>query len=276
VTTCLSSNRGSVYRCGSKGGSGDNCLQSGSGGDLLFGGPGNDVLIAGSGRPALDAGPGVNRVVVPQSMGELWVASSANGELLRQIGTLYTLQPAPQGSGEPSQGSPSPIILGPADLADASIIPLLQQTYNAGQAVGITNATNADGARLRTLLGHPNAAESPSPGEKADLIFFRKAPRLGTATNDYSAGIFHHPLHTGKLDVGQQPDEYTIEALSRVFSASAIAPQAPSDTPANDITVLADSHTSTAIQKGDSGFRSRSRILFGMFALSRTNPTSTM
>ena len=52
-----------------EGGSGDNCLQSGSGGDLLLSGSGNDVLIASTGRPALDAGPGVNRVVVPQSMG---------------------------------------------------------------------------------------------------------------------------------------------------------------------------------------------------------------
>ena len=238
-----------------EGGTGDNCLQSGSGGDLLIGGPGNDVLIAGTGRPALDAGPGVNRVVVPQSMGELWVAPSANGELLRQIGTLYTLQPLPQGSVGPSQDAPSPIILRPADLADASIIPLLQQAYAAGQAVAITNATSDDGARLRTLLGHPNAVESPTPGEKADLIFFRKAPRAGTATNDYSTGIFYHPAHTGRLVAGQQPDEYTIEALSRVFSATAITPQAPSDTPANDITKLADSYTLTAKQTGDSGFQ---------------------
>jgi hypothetical protein len=238
-----------------EGGSGDNCLQSGSGGDLLIGGPGNDVLIAGTGRPALDAGPGVNRVVVPQSMGELWVAPSARGELLRQIGTLYTLQPLPEGTGEPSQGAPIPIILEPADLADASIIPLLQQAYAAGQAVLITHATNDDGARLRTLLGHPNAAESPSTGEKADLIFFRKAPRPRTETNDYSTGIFHHPAHTERLVAGQQPDEYTIEALSRVFSASAIVPQAPSDTPGNDITNLADSYTFTAKQKDNSGFQ---------------------
>jgi hypothetical protein len=238
-----------------EGGSGDNCLQSGSGGDLLLSGPGNDVLIAGTGRPAVDAGPGVNRVVVPQSMGELWVAPSANGKLLRQIGTLYTLQPLPQGTSEASLEAPSPIILGPGDLADANIIPLLQQAYAAGQAVAITNATNDDGARLRTLLSHPSAAESPSKGEKADLIFFRKAPRPGTETNDYSTGIFYHPAHTGRLVAGQQPDEFTVEALSRVFSASGIVPRAPSDTPANDITNLADSHTFTAKQKDDSGFQ---------------------
>jgi Ca2+-binding RTX toxin-like protein len=200
-----------------EGGSGDNCLQSGSGGDLLFSGPGNDVLIAGSGRPALDAGPGVNRVIVPQSMGELWVAPSANGELLRQIGTLYTLQPLPQGTGETSQQAPIPIILGPADLADARITPLLKQIYDAGQAVAITNATNAGGARLRALLGHPNAAETPSSGERAALIFFRKAPRPGTNTNDYSTGIFGHPFHAREPSMGQQSVEYRIELLSRVF-----------------------------------------------------------
>jgi hypothetical protein len=233
-----------------EGGSGDNCLQSGSGGDLLLSGPGNDVLIAGTGRPALDAGPGVNRVVVPQSMGELWVAPSANGELLRQIGTIYTLQPLPQGPDEPSQGSPNPIILGPSDLADASIVPLLQQTYAAGQSIAVTNATTEDGARLRALLGHPNAAETPSSGERAALIFFRKAPRPGTNTNDYSTGIFGHPFHAREPSMGQQSDEYTIELLSRVFSATAIVPEAPSDTPANDITVLANSYTSSATSSG--------------------------
>jgi len=178
------------------GGSGDNCLQSGSGGDLLLSGPGNDVLIAGTGRPALDGGGGSNRVVVPQSMGGLWVAPSAKGGFLRQIATLYTLQPLPQGGGKWSQEPPSPIILGPADLADASIDPLVKQTYSAGQAVAITNATADDAERLRTLLGHPNAVGGLAEGETADLIFFATRRTRGprpTTTRLESLAILQTP-----------------------------------------------------------------------------------
>jgi Ca2+-binding RTX toxin-like protein len=180
------------------GGSGDSCLQAGSGGNQLFGGPGNDVLITSTGRPALDAGSGVNRVVVLHSMGELWVAPSANGELLQQIATLYTLQPLPQGTGDPSQGSPSPIILGPADLADASVISMLKATYDAGQAVAITNATTDDAARLRALLGHPNAAEAPSPDEKADLIFSARRHGRGPRRMITAPGSFTVPRTPGR------------------------------------------------------------------------------
>jgi hypothetical protein len=103
---------------------------------------------------------------------------------------------------------------------------MLKTTYAAGQTVAITNATADEGQQLRTVLGYPNAAKSPSLNERADLIFFRKAPRPGTAANDYSTGIFHPPLHTATLPVGQQPDEYTIEALSQIFSETAVVPQA--------------------------------------------------
>jgi hypothetical protein len=235
------------------GGAGDSCLQAGSGPDQLFGGPGNDVLIAGTGRPALDAGPGVNRVVVPQSMGELWVAPSAKGGFLRQIGTLYTLQPLPQSTGEPSQELPSPIILGPADLADASIIPLLKETYAAGQAIALVSATADDAQRLRTLLGHPNAAEGLAEGEIADLIFFRKAPRPGTSAPDYRAGIFGHPPNAATQSPARKLGEYTIELVSRVFSAIAIVPQAPSDSPSNDLLKLANSYTSSRVNQDSNG-----------------------
>ncbi|HEY5312272.1 MAG TPA: hypothetical protein VIK18_07120, partial [Pirellulales bacterium] len=148
-----------------EGGAGDDCLQGGSGADLLLAGDGDDVVIAGTGRPALDAGPGSNRIVFPPSMGVLRVAPSAAGEFLPLIAGAYTLQPLRQGHRRSLQGRhrppgqsnglPSPIILGPADLGDSGIIAQLRQTYDAGQAVVLTDATAADAERLRRLLGHP-------------------------------------------------------------------------------------------------------------------------
>lgn len=246
-----------------EGGAGDDCLQGGSGPDLLFGEDGNDVLIAGTGRPALDAGPGRNRIVVPHSMGEIRVAPSADGEVLQQLTNAYKLRALLSGAGKsPGQHSahddpPSPIILGAADLRDARIGPLLQETYAASQAVALTNATAADAARLRLLLEHPNAAEGLKGDETAALIFVRKAPRPGVEADDFNTGIFAHlsipATSTGGQSGKHDFDERTIELLSRVFSATAIVPEGPSDSPSNDLQKLAESYTSSAVDGDTNG-----------------------
>jgi len=246
-----------------EGGAGDDCLQGGSGPDLLFGEDGNDVLIAGTGRPALDAGPGRNRIIVPHSMGEIRVAPSADGEVLRQLTNAYKLRALLSGARKsPGQHSahddpPSPIILGAADLRDARIGPLLQETYAASQAVALTNATAADAARLRLLLEHPNAAEGLKGDETAALIFVRKAPRPGIEADDFNTGIFGHPpipaISTGGQSGKRDLDERTIELLSRVFSATAIVPEGPSDSPSNDLQKIADSYTSSSVDQNPNG-----------------------
>jgi hypothetical protein len=245
-----------------EGGPGDDCLQGGSGPDLLFGEDGNDVLIAGTGRPALHAGPGRNRIVVPHSMGVIRVAPSADGKVLQQLTNAYTLRGVllsadkSQGAISTRDGVPSPIILGAADLGDARIEPLLKEAYEAGQAVALTNATGADAARLRLLLGHQGAAEGPPGDATAALISVRKALRPGGAM-DYSTGIFAHApipetLAQG-LASGRDSDERTIELLSRVFSATAIVPEAPGDSPENNLIQLADSYTVQSVAQNPAG-----------------------
>jgi len=44
-----------------------------------------------------------------------------------------------------------------------------------------------------------------------------------------------------------------IELLSQVFSATAIVPQVPNDAPANDLTKLANSYTSSALSSDSNG-----------------------
>jgi hypothetical protein len=240
-----------------EGGAGDDCLQGGSGPDQLFGEEGNDVLIGTPGRDALHGGPGRNRIVIPSSMGEIRVAPSADSEVLQQLTNAYTLRDLLSGADtSPGPGSapggPSPILLGAADLDDARITPLLAEAYKAGQAVALTHATAADAAQLRRLLGHPGAAEGPEGDETAALIFVRQAPRPGGRGTDYSTGIFPSPPPPATPNQGL-PDERTIELLSRVFSATAIVPEAPVDSPANDLLQLADSYTFSNLTQDPQG-----------------------
>lgn len=230
------------------GGGGDDCVQGGSGGDQLFGGDGDDVLIAGTGRPALKGGSGNDRIIVPQHMGTLQFAPSADSGLLTLLGDLYDLQPMSTASAS-SNGTPSPIILGAADLAAQQSLSqsqsLLGGARTAGQSVVITNATYADSENLRLLLGHPNAAtgsDGNQPGFGANgtapLVFFRTTPRPGTQAFNYSTGFL--------ASVPDAMDDSTIEWLSQIFSTTAIVPQAPRDSSSNDLLKLANSYMSTA------------------------------
>ena len=212
-----------------EGGDGGDCLQAGSGADVLISGGGDDVLVAGTGRPALDAGGGSNRVVVPRRMGGLWATPAADGFPLRQIGMVYGLAPPPRDPGRASQAGPlRPLVLGPADLADASLVRLARRVYAAGEAVTIAGAAVGDAERLRRLLRHPGAAEALGKGERADLVFFRKAlpsaaegkeaPRAMARGYDFRVGIFRRPGGAnGAPPAGpRRLDEYRTELLSRV------------------------------------------------------------
>lgn len=239
-----------------EGGTGNDCLRGGSGPDLLFGEDGDDVLIGTGGRDALHGGVGSNRVVVSGRMGAVRVGPSAGGEVLQQLTTAYTLRGLHSGDDESSEagadrdGTLTPIVLGPADLDEARIEPLLREAYDAGQAVALTNATAAHAARLRSLLGHRGAADGPEGDATAALIFVRKAPRPGGAI-DHSTGIFaHSPI---PAQAPGDPSGRTIELLSRVFSAGAIVPEPPGDTPENNLIQLADSYTSRTTAENEDG-----------------------
>jgi hypothetical protein len=232
-----------------EGGPRDDCLQSGSGGDQLLRGGGNDVLIAGIGRPALQTGSGHSRIVIRQRMGTLRIMPSAKSLLLPLLSSLYRLRSLTQdlGSSSGSDGKPRPIILTPADLAETGIVPLLQQTYAAGQSIVLLRATAAQAARLRALLGQPSAAEGLKRGEKAALIYFRKSPRPGSTAFDYGTGIIQRANLAAALSGSK---ERITELLSRIFSATAIVGgigsplPPPSGDPSNDLQDIANSYES--------------------------------
>ncbi len=238
------------------GGTGDDCIEGGSGGDQLLGGSGDDVLIAGTGRPALKADSGSDRIVVPKLMGTLRFAPDADSKVLMLLGHLYRIQPLSNGAGN-SKETPSPIILGAGDL-DKIDFHLVAEAYAAGQAVVITNVTQADAEKLRLLLGHPNATNRLDGSQtgvgvsrQVPLVLFRKALRPGTQAHHYQAGYF---------DILIDPlGDRMIELISQVFSRTAIVPQ-PSvvpqnlgDSPSNDLQNLADSYASHVVSQDTSG-----------------------
>jgi hypothetical protein len=235
-----------------EGGTGDDCLQGGSGPDVLFGGDGDDTLVGTRGRDALHAGQGSNAIVFATRIGEIRVTRSAEGALLRHLATAYTLRGLPLGNGTvPGSGGarPSPIILGPPDLGNPRIAPLLREAYEAGEAIALTNATRADAAALRTLLGHPAGADGPM-NEPAALTFFRRVPRRASQVADYSSGIVLSP--SPQLAYRRDPHPRTIELLSRVFSATAIVPEPPRDSPENNLLQIANSYSSSMIATNSS------------------------
>ena len=230
-----------------EGGAGDDCLQSGTGPALLFGGDGDDVLIAGTGRPWLDAGNGNNRIVFPPSMGELRMARSVDGDLLPLLARAYTLKPLRGHPKTREVALPSPILLGPADLSDARTVAAIKDAYAAGQTVALLNATAADYARLRAVLGHPNAADGPTGSETADLYFVRKVLRPGTLAYDYQTGLFQHDPTALSSAPGRDLTQRRLELLSRVFAAGAnVRDDCPTNSGTNDLTCLADNYFSTS------------------------------
>jgi hypothetical protein len=231
-----------------EGGAGDDCLQGGSGPELLFGEDGDDTLVGTRGRDALHAGQGSNRIVIAQPMGEIRVTPSADGALLQQLATAYTLRGLHPGRDRSARASaahtttPSPILLGATDLGDTRIEPLLREAYQAGQAVALTNATDDDAARLRSLLGHPNAADPTTEANPSALIFVRKTPRPG-GTFDFSTGAFPDFSLPEPPARAHEASERAIELMSRIFSTMAILPKLPDDSPENDLLKIADSYT---------------------------------
>lgn len=226
------------------GGPGDDCLQGDSAGGELLGGPGDDVLIAGTGRPWINGGSGNDTVVVPQPMGTLRYAPGTDSKVLSLLGQIYNLEPM-SASPSSAQEKPDPIILGPSDLGDEQLLKQMQQDIAAEQSVIETDATEAQLEQLRLLLKLPAPASETNSIQSA-LAFFRRDHRPGTKAYDNRVGYF--------ASLPQQLDEWTIQLLSQVFSATAIVPKAPSNSAENDLQDLAETYTSSFTSMNYNGY----------------------
>lgn len=233
------------------GGDGDDCLQGGSGADTLLAGAGDDVLIAGTGRPALIGGTGRDRVVVPYGMGTLHYGPSADAGVLRSLRQIYNLEPARDEETGRTHSSPGPLILGSADLGNEKLLKLAKRVRAAGETVAVTEATEAQAEQLRVFLHHPNAAtergskSAPTADIKLPLITFRTAQRPGTKGYDYSVGSFD--------EIPKSLDDWSTQLLSREFSATAVVPRLTGANPSNDLQKIANSYSSHATAKTQSG-----------------------
>jgi len=208
----------------------------------------------------------------------------ASGEAVRILSTGYTLQPltnvCPDCIG---------IVVGPADLSNQSIVNRLKAAYDAGQPVGLTNATAVSIQRLHDLLAHRGSAEPVPGGATADLVAFRKAFRADGQLHSSSHLLLPRAVTTPsslltKRDKNRlkrvssslrrklrrklarlreqererqlaRADRNDVQALSRIFSATPELPEQPplGSSPQQNLLELAESYESSGIQSDSYG-----------------------
>ena len=215
------------------------------------------------------------------SGGIIYVGPSASGQAMRILATGYTLQPLNSacltcfGVG---------IVVGPSDLFTTSVVDRLRGAYEAGYAIGLTNATVASIQRLRDLLGHQGAAQPADDGARVDLVAFRKSPRPDGRLHFSSQLLLPRAAATAgpltendkkrlkrvskslrrklrrklvkRRQLQQQAiaDRNDIEALNKIFSATPVLPDLPpGSNPIQNLINLADSYESKAIQSDPFG-----------------------
>jgi Ca2+-binding RTX toxin-like protein len=208
-----------------EGGPGDDRLRGGAGHDLVFGEDGDDVLFASRGRDALEGGPGSNQLRIGQPTERIWVGS-ATGEAARILAQAYRLVPLASAGPAIELG---PIVVGPADLADASIADHLRTAYGAGHAIALTEAEAEHAETLRELLGHASAAAWSEDIPQTDLVAFRRAIRPDGGAHESTSILLPRQAVEGSPAEarrgGRAADLLAVEALSGAFSGTPVVPE---------------------------------------------------
>ena len=156
------------------GGGGNDRLRGGKGQDQLIGGDGNDTLVASGGRDSYDVGSGRDRVFyAPQGLGRIDATAAAGGASRRLLGGAYRITRA-----DASGPAAGPVLVGAGDLGDPAMMARVAAAYEAGQPVGLVDATATGAAALATRLGLPaDALSLDQIATKAPLVVFRRSTR---------------------------------------------------------------------------------------------------
>jgi hypothetical protein len=155
------------------GGPGKDRLQGGSGPNVLLGGEGKNTLIGNPARDTRDGGPGLNRLVIQQTLGVIQVGPSVSGAAHKRLSADYTLTLLEVAG---------PAVVGPADLRNGRIAGLLKSDYPGGQTVTLANATPSTAAALARMLGYPPPVGFPAGVRRVDLVAFREVNVGGQTT----------------------------------------------------------------------------------------------
>ncbi|WP_169972678.1 calcium-binding protein [Tautonia rosea] len=226
------------------GGAGADRLRGGSGPDQTFGGDGDDLVVGSAGRDALDAGAGRDRVVTPHRMGAIRVSKAASGAAMPHLFRTYTPQPL-RATG---LDATTPIVIGPADLADPSVVVRLRATYEAGQPVALTRATDADVDRLGELLGHQGGVGWDPSVPHADLVVFRNSTRPDGEAHEASTAFLLASDRPQTAAARRIAGGHMLEALSQALSATAVVPEtSPGDGSSQNLIQIAKSSMSSTV-----------------------------
>ena len=221
--------------------------------------------------------------------GTILIGPSTSGEALRILRTGYTLEPLSGCSPLDLRCNANPIVVGSSDLDTPWIVDRLKDSYEAGHGVTLTDATAADIERLRNLLGHHGSLQH-NGNRQVDLVAFRKAQRTdgqfhfsshvllprtadetGLLTRQDKKGLKRVSgavrrklkkklIKLARLHLQQAQaiaDRNDIEALGRVFSATAVVPEPPpqlqSGNQQQNLLEIAESYETHAVQSDSFG-----------------------
>ena len=221
--------------------------------------------------------------------GTILIGPSTSGEALRILRTGYTLEPLSGCGPLDPRCNANPIVVGSSDLDTPWIVDRLKASYEAGHGATLTDATAADIERLRNLLGHHGSLQHNGNGQ-VDLVAFRKAQRTdgqfhfsshvllprtadetGLLTRQDKKGLKRVSgavrrklkkklIKLARLHLQQAraiADRNDIEALGRVFSATAVVPEPPPQLQSGDqqqnLLEIAESYETHAVQSDSFG-----------------------
>ncbi len=211
----------------------------------------------------------------PAHEGVICMGPSASGEAERILAGGFTLKPL-------HACQRAPLALGPQDLEAPWIVARARETYAAGHAVALTEATADQVERLRALLGHRGSAQLTEDHAAAELVAFRKAlrpdgkahfsshlllPRVDASPRAHGPhgkhalrGLRRAAARARKVakrrakEQQETADRGDLEVLrTRIFSVDPELPELPEDSPEQNLMNLAESYLSHTVRSNSDG-----------------------
>lgn len=197
-------------------------------------------------RDAAEAA-GLEQGLSAQPQDTIQVGRSAGGEAIRILREGFKLSPL-----RPTRGaSAAPIVVGVTELSNRRIVQGLIKAYDAGQAVGVTNAGRRAAEWLRGRLGEPGAVRWDSGAPRASLVVFRNTPIDGVRSRPETTVLLPRESEAGAGVDRVSADRNVLDDLSAVFAPATETIGAPSSS--SNLLDLANSYVTREIRSNDAG-----------------------
>jgi hypothetical protein len=199
----------------------------------------------------LDGSHGHEQSLAAQTLGTIQVSRSAGGQAIRVLRKGFKLTPLRAGRGSTT----GPIVVGVTELTNRRVVQRLIASYEAGQAVGVTNPGRKATEWLRQRLDDPHAVFWDTKVPRASLVVFRNVTLDGDRTRPETTVLLPRESVSGtrRLVASRQAvvDRGVFKDLSVVFASPPAVTEAPSGS--SNLLDLANSYLTREIRSNDIG-----------------------